>query len=83
MKEQKYAKLKCFYRVSSVREIFNKMQTQNFFEESTISKIQENILAHKKREIERLKKIESLAKILQKVENQTVQYKFYNNESTQ
>ncbi|BBH52149.1 hypothetical protein JCM31447_05890 [Fluviispira sanaruensis] len=76
MKEQTYNKLKNFHRVKNIKEISQKNINPSIFENNTIIKIQENIYNYKKKELERLRKLEILMEILKKIEERSLHYKY-------
>ena len=76
MKEQTYNKLKNFHRVKNINEISQKNINLSIFENSTIIKIQENIYNYKKKELERLRKLEILMELLKKIEERSLHYKY-------
>lgn len=71
-----YEKLKNFQRVKSLKDILRLNDGKSCFEDETILKIKENIFNYKKREQERLRKIEVLTQLLNKIEEKTIHNKF-------
>ena len=78
MKEYTYEKLKNFQRVKSLKEIFHSESRKKIFEDETIFKIKENINNYKKKEQIRLRKIEALTQLLDKIEEKIIHKKFHN-----
>lgn len=78
LNEYTYEMLKKFQRVKSVREIFHLETGKKVFEDETILKIKENIYNYKKREQNRLRKIEALTRLLDKIEEKSIYHKFHN-----
>jgi hypothetical protein len=78
MQEYTYEKLKNFQRVKSLREIFHSGSKKKILEDETIVKIKENINNYKKKEQIRLKKIEALTQLLDKIEKKVIHNKFRN-----
>ncbi|WP_186645541.1 hypothetical protein [Fluviispira vulneris] len=76
MKEQTYNKLKNFHRVKNIKEISQKNINLGIFENNTIIKIQENIYNYKKKELERLRKLEILMELLKKIEEKSLHFKY-------
>ncbi|APJ02944.1 hypothetical protein [Silvanigrella aquatica] len=75
--EYSYEKLKKFHRVKSLKEIPTSEIIHPIFEDETISKIKENINSYIKLEQIRMKKIEYLTHLLDKIEKKVVQKKNY------
>ncbi len=78
MTECTYEKLKNFQRVKSLREIFHSESRKKIFEDETIFKIKENINNYKKKEQIRLRKIEALTQLLNKIEENVIHNRFHN-----
>lgn len=78
MHEYTYEKLKNFQRVKSLKEIFHLESKKKIFEDETIFKIKENINNYKKKEQIRLRKIEALSQLLDKIEEKVIHNKFHN-----
>ncbi len=78
MIDSTYEKLKNFQRVKSLREIFHSESGKKIFEDETIIKIKENINDFKKKEQIRLRKIEALTQLLNRIEEKVLHNKFHN-----
>lgn len=76
MQQYNYAILKNFQRVKSINEIFQNKINKNILEDTTIIKIKENINNYKKKELIRLRKLEILNQLIDKVEAKIIQNKF-------
>ncbi|KAB8029168.1 hypothetical protein [Fluviispira multicolorata] len=76
MKEQTYKKIKNFHRINNINELFQKDLSANLFEDNTIIKIQENIYNYKKKELERLRKLEMLTQLLKRIEEKSLHLKY-------
>ncbi len=63
-----YERLRNFYRINSLKDFFNLKAKAVLFEDETLNSIKENINNYKLKEQLRLKKIENLTKILEKIE---------------
>jgi transcriptional regulator len=75
MNEYTYEKLKKFQRVKSLKEFLISPINYQFFEDETILQIKENINKYKKVEQIRLRKIELLTVLLDKIEDKIVHKK--------
>jgi hypothetical protein len=75
MNEFAYEKLKNFQRVKSLKELYHSQFKKNLYEDETIISIKENINNYKKKEQIRLKKIDFLTKLLEKIEEKTTNNK--------
>ncbi|WGL58931.1 hypothetical protein QEJ31_10400 [Pigmentibacter sp. JX0631] len=65
---QNYDRLKVFHRIKSLKDFIAFENRKIIFEDETFLKIKENVDIYKNKEQVRLKKIELLTKILEKIE---------------